>query len=161
MLRKIRHLIYKFFKSTSTTRWHFLIVAFLVPLIALSLKLFRYRRTHLGLAWLLKRLGKEKREHGGVEILSHPVVLALRRVKRHGPYRGHCLSRSLVLWVLLRHQGIAAKLIIGQYFKSSVFKAHAWVEYQGAPLNAGKKVRQYYTAFETDSPPRSLRPTSF
>jgi hypothetical protein len=28
------------------------------------------------------------------------------------------------------------------------FQAHAWLEYQGQPLNAGKRVRQKYMVFE-------------
>jgi len=49
------------------------------------------------------------------------------------PGRGLCLEQSLVLYYILRRRGLAARYCQG--VQSYPFTAHAWVEYQGTPLN--------------------------
>lgn len=49
------------------------------------------------------------------------------------PGRALCLERSLVLYYLLRHQGIAVTYCQG--VQPYPFLAHAWVEYRGQPIN--------------------------
>ncbi len=49
------------------------------------------------------------------------------------PGRGLCLEQSLVLYYILRRCGVAARYCQG--VQSYPFTAHAWVEYQGTPLN--------------------------
>jgi hypothetical protein len=66
---------------------------------------------------------------------------------RHSPFRGNCLSRSLTLWWLLRQQGLEGTLRIGTRFKDGQFQAHAWVEYDGQPLNEEPQVYYTFTVF--------------
>jgi transglutaminase-like putative cysteine protease len=49
------------------------------------------------------------------------------------PGRARCLEQSLVLYYLLRRDGIAARYCQG--VKPYPFQAHAWVEYRGEPIN--------------------------
>ncbi len=49
------------------------------------------------------------------------------------PGRALCLEQSLVLYYLLRRQGVAAKFRMG--IQAHPFAAHAWVEYRGQVLN--------------------------
>jgi len=49
------------------------------------------------------------------------------------PGRALCLEQSLVLYYLLRRQGIAVKYCQG--VQAHPLAAHAWVEYEGEPLN--------------------------
>lgn len=49
------------------------------------------------------------------------------------PGRALCLEQSLVLYYLLRRQGVAAKFRMG--VQAHPFAAHAWVEYRGQVLN--------------------------
>src|SRR5882724_10572300 len=49
------------------------------------------------------------------------------------PGRALCLEQSLVLYYLLRRQGVAARYRHG--VQAYPFEAHAWVEYRGYPLN--------------------------
>jgi Transglutaminase-like superfamily len=60
----------------------------------------------------------------------------------------NCLKQSLVLWILLRSQGIISELRIGVQRESTKFSAHAWVEYQGVVLNDTDDVRQRFQAFD-------------
>jgi len=62
-------------------------------------------------------------------------------------WKGNCLSRSIVLQRLLRLNGVKTKLCVGVRNKPK-FKAHAWIEYKGRPLNAGKRVRHNYQLIE-------------
>jgi len=59
------------------------------------------------------------------------VQLAVRRL----PLASACLSRSLVLWALLRAQGVDSELRFGVRRVGDDLEAHAWVEHQGRPLN--------------------------
>jgi hypothetical protein len=49
------------------------------------------------------------------------------------PGRAQCLERSLVLYYLLRRQGVDLRFVNG--VKVDPFAAHAWIEYRGRPLN--------------------------
>ncbi|MGK7927183.1 MAG: lasso peptide biosynthesis B2 protein [Spirulina sp.] len=60
----------------------------------------------------------------------------------------NCLKRSLVLWQLLRWQGIDSNLRIGVRRDRGNFEAHAWVEYQGIALNEVREVRQDFATFD-------------
>jgi len=56
---------------------------------------------------------------------------AVSRGLRIGPWRPRCLLRSLVLYRLLREQGVDAQLVIGLPDRASSPDAHAWVEVDG------------------------------
>lgn len=49
------------------------------------------------------------------------------------PGRALCLEQSLVLFYLLRSQGIPVRYCHG--VRPHPFQAHAWIEYQGVPIN--------------------------
>jgi hypothetical protein len=49
------------------------------------------------------------------------------------PGRALCLEQSLVLYYLLRRQGVPVRFAMG--VQAHPFSAHAWVEYRGAPIN--------------------------
>jgi hypothetical protein len=58
------------------------------------------------------------------------------------PGRALCLEQSLVLYYALRRQGIGAKYCQG--IQPYPFLAHAWVEYEGGPINDfPEHVRQF------------------
>ncbi len=66
---------------------------------------------------------------------------------RHCLFRPNCLQQSLVLWWLLRRQGVAGELRIGVRPEVTGLEAHAWVEFQGVPLNDGADVHQRFAPF--------------
>jgi hypothetical protein len=49
------------------------------------------------------------------------------------PGRALCLEQSLVLYYLLRRQGVAVRYCHG--VQPYPFEAHAWIEYRGEPIN--------------------------
>lgn len=68
---------------------------------------------------------------------------------RYGALRGNCLSKSLVLWHLLRRQGLNARLYVGGRRDGTPFEAHAWVEMDGRVINDSADVRQRFAPFES------------
>jgi len=67
---------------------------------------------------------------------------------REGVYRPNCLGQSLVLWWLLRQEGIASELRIGVRKQARRFQAHAWVERSGVVLNDSDEVHKHYAPFD-------------
>ena len=70
---------------------------------------------------------------------------AQRRVANATGLGGMCLARSLALWTLLRRRGIATDLRVGYRNRDGKVEGHAWLEYQGAPVNEAAAVIQTYT----------------
>lgn len=62
------------------------------------------------------------------------------------PKRALCLQRAAITTCLLRRCGIDAKMVIGaQRFP---FKAHAWTEVNGIPVNERRAVTEIYLVWE-------------
>ena len=62
------------------------------------------------------------------------------------PKRVLCLQRSTVLTCLLRSQGVAAAMVVGA--QNPPFKAHAWTEVDGIPINERRDVRTIYQVLD-------------
>jgi hypothetical protein len=62
------------------------------------------------------------------------------------PKRVLCLQRSFVTTYLLRHQGVAAEMVLGA--QKLPFKAHAWVEVEGRPVNERSDVQANYAVWD-------------
>lgn len=112
-------------------RLAFLAAVTLIPLMAVSVRVFDFRR--LG-RWMRPSAG---RRTTAVEQFAaiEEAVGAVARVGRHGPYAGNCLSRSLALWWLLDRRGVEAKLCLGVRMEEGRLTAHAWIECGGRVLN--------------------------
>jgi hypothetical protein len=83
-----------------------------------------------------------------VETQIWTTVRMVRVAVRYYQPWANCLKQSLVLWILLRFQGIISELRIGVQRESNKFSAHAWVEYQGVVLNDTDDVHQRFHAFD-------------
>jgi transglutaminase superfamily protein len=60
---------------------------------------------------------------------------ARRWLKRgRGPWTSSCLTRSLVLYAMLRQHGHRPRLHVGVEGDSRAFAAHAWVTLDGRPI---------------------------
>ncbi len=73
-----------------------------------------------------------------------PRALACR-VRRwlaygYGPWTSSCLTRSLVLYAMLRQHGYRPCFFIGVSGKESEFDAHAWITLDGAPVEDSPSV---------------------
>ena len=76
------------------------------------------------------------------------------------PVTGACLHRSVVLWTLLRREGIPCQLKLGAGdARSGPFEAHAWVECAGVALNEQESHLERYRPFGRAVVPAGFRPT--
>jgi len=104
-------------------------------------------------------------EDRGVRRARYPVPLLSRAVSRGlrvGSWQPRCLTRSMVLYDLLRKQGDPAELVIGLKEQASSSDAHAWVELEGrdiGPLPGGRGYREL-TRYPAPSRPPSNDPSS-
>ena len=62
------------------------------------------------------------------------------------PKEALCLQRSFVTTYLLRKQGVPAHMVLGA--QRLPFKAHAWVEVKGRPVNERSDVQAIYGVWE-------------
>jgi hypothetical protein len=62
------------------------------------------------------------------------------------PKRVLCLQRSAVTTCLLRACGVPTQMVIGA--QKFPFKAHAWTEVNGSPINERRDVRKAYVVWE-------------
>lgn len=79
------------------------------------------------------------------------LLRALKTGVEQTYWKGNCLSRSIVLQKLLLKNSIKSDFYIGVR-KKPKFKAHAWVECNGQPLNADKIVRKNYQIINNYQP---------
>ena len=78
--------------------------------------------------------------------MARVVAIAAGR----GPVRATCLRRSILLWWLLRRDGIETVLRVGVNREDGAFNAHAWVEYLGRPVNDTDDVALRFPSFDRD-----------
>ena len=123
---------------------------FLLPVTACALRCIGLRNT--------KRLMDSWRKHDATRATGDAaekwrVAYAARRMmeaaSRHGVVRGSCLSKSMVLWHLLRLQGLEATVHVGGRKDGRLFEAHAWVELDGRTVNDSEDVRERFAPFES------------
>ena len=129
-------------------RWLLIEALALLPLLSLGMRLLGLRRLHGTLAGLAPAPGPAAA--GGSAGLSQARAVAtlVQRAARHSPLGSTCLTRSLVLWWLLRRRGIAGEVCMGVAKEAAQFQAHAWVEYQGTVLNDDDQVRQRFAVLD-------------
>jgi len=78
------------------------------------------------------------------QAIARLVGVASSRV----PFRVACLHRSIVLWQLLRREGIPCELRLGARTDAGPFEAHAWVECGGAALGERPDHLSSYRRFD-------------
>jgi hypothetical protein len=79
---------------------------------------------------------------GTTERISHSLDVACVFY----PKRALCLQRSAVLVMMLRRRGVEAHMVIGA--QKLPFKAHAWVEVNGAIINDRLAEREKFLILE-------------
>ena len=126
-------------------RLTFLQALFLLPLAGLVLRLGRYQSVLSALQKITPI--KERRSTADPLPEARRTAVLVNAAARRGLYDATCLRRSLLLWWLLRRQGIDSRLRIGARLDGDNFSAHAWVEFQDNVLNDSPDVRTQYAAF--------------
>lgn len=136
----------RFSELDQPARGMFLRATALLPFVCASLRIRGFRKTQA----LLQKRFSEARDYAGPAPGSIAQLTArmVRAAVRHGFGHPTCLEQSLVLWWLLRRQGIVSDLRIGVRRAGGKFQAHAWVEYAGAALNQVDAAHEHYAAFD-------------
>ncbi len=121
----------------------------MLPLTALMLWVLGFTRTQSMLATLApidkhSGLGQKQATVYQAHVTAKMVTVAAQR----GPFRASCLPQSLVLWWLLRRQGIDNELRFGVRKNPDRLEAHAWVELQGTVLNERGDVNRRFIPFQ-------------
>lgn len=121
---------------------------FLLPVTACMLRFFGVKKT--------KRLLDPRRKHDGREAtgaagekwrIADAAVRMTEAASRYGMVRGNCLSKSMVIWHLLRRHGLQSTVHVGGRKDSRLFEAHAWVELDGRTINDSEDVRERFAPF--------------
>jgi hypothetical protein len=118
-----------------------------LPMISLALRTLGFKRTQA----LLLRCGKPSTRHRTDQPWAAAYACSAAQMVGaaawRGPYHATCLERSLLLWWLLRRAGIPTDLRIGVRLDAGRLAAHAWVEWDGRPLNVSADVGRRFAAF--------------
>ena len=120
--------------------------AFLLPIVAASLKTVGLRRTQSWLAGntLAPMRPATEQTRADVRRAVHIVAAAYRL----HPLPSSCLPRTVVLWSLLQRRGIGAEVRIGvRYNTQGQFESHAWLEWNGEVLNDAADIATRYVPF--------------
>jgi len=113
------------------------------------LGLLAYDLCHLGRNFpLLYRLiqGWATAPHVPPHNIAERVTQAVNYACVLYPKRIFCLQRSVITTSLLRSSGIPAQMVLG--VQKSPFKAHAWTEVEGQPINERRNVQRAYLIWE-------------
>lgn len=129
----------------------------LLPFAALALSVMglgRYQR-------LLERFSRGSKagvggDGRGLRDRVRKTARLVEAAGRYGPYRAKCLPKSLTLWWLLRRQGIESQVRFGARKNARRMEAHAWVEFEGTPLNDSTDVGERFKPFEPAAMPEEV-----
>ena len=137
LLRKIR----SFVSLPAAERRCYFAALLLFPVVDVCLRLFSWERCH---RWA--QLWAQRGPAQAVRQFPPPRRIAwlVERAARHCPWPATCLRRSLLLWAFLLRSGVASELRLGFRNPGGKFEAHAWVEWNGLPLNDTPDVRSRY-----------------
>ena len=143
--------------STRWARWRALVPAqrrtlvlawCLLPAVWLALWVWGLPRLQVWLAHRQMAAPPGTMPLSTVTGLGRAVNIAARLT----PFPVTCLTRSLLLVWLLRRQGVASELRIGVQLREGVFRAHAWVERDGVPVNDRADVAADFAPFDDLGP---------
>jgi hypothetical protein len=119
-----------------------------LPITGVLVKRAGYRRLHDTLSRVVPVAPIPADPLAEATTISRLVSLAADR----GPIRATCLTSSLALWLLLRRHGVEAEVCLGVRGGTAEPHGHAWVEYQGRPLNETVDVRNRFFVMNAPGP---------
>lgn len=117
---------------------------FLIPVSGLILSLLGYNRCLNLLSTKVNQTSTLSFEEQQTRVFQ--VQAGFKAALRYLPYRGTCLSRSLLLQRILHQHGSAVKLKIGVNIKDGETFAHAWLEFNGETVHT---IRDLDMGFKT------------
>jgi hypothetical protein len=132
----------KFLALTPSEQWLYISAVLLLPFFWLGLRVLGLARLQ---SWIqgISLTAKSSPPVGELKAIGALV----NRAARYAPGPVTCLTRSLLLRWLLRRRGLASDLRIGVQLTQGRLDAHAWVEYEGQPINDTPDVSRRFAAF--------------
>jgi hypothetical protein len=119
------------------SEWGLLIqAAACFPAVGLALRLLPLRRLLVLAQW-------GARPDATLKVTPERVSRLVEIASRFYPFAVTCLNRSLVLYTLLSRRGLRVHLLLGAAKENGEFKAHAWIEHEGALVSKGAVTEQY------------------
>ncbi len=117
----------------------------LLPVIHVALRVLGYSRLRIALEKLIP-LGKNQASFSELNILQEAQRISwiVYVAAEHSLYKATCLRKSLLVWWLLREEGIQSQVCFGVRLLGHSLEAHAWVEYHGTVLNDAQDIRVQY-----------------
>jgi hypothetical protein len=142
VLRKIRTII----SFGADAGWLTLVSAVLAVAISVGFHVVGVARTQRYVrAWASGR--KIRPWTAGPRDLIGSARRAQRAVGRNIGIQGTCLARSMTLWAMLLRFGLATDLRLGMRKRSGSMEGHAWLEYEGVPINESRDVIRTYDVY--------------
>jgi hypothetical protein len=144
--KSLRDKAHRWDNLSAQERGIFLRAFILLLLVTASLKTVGFRRTQAWLTVKTFRAFARPVEETRAEVWR--TALLVRSARKWQILPITCLSHSLVLWKLLRRQGIDSDIRIG--VRRGTFgqvEAHAWIEWNGEVLNDCADIAAQYAPF--------------
>jgi hypothetical protein len=123
----------------------------LIPWVVIGIRLFGFRRTKSALDRWSQTPGSAVAPPPDEAAARARTVARIAGIAAgRGPVRATCLRRSLLIWWLLRRDGIDAEIRIGVRRDGEDLSAHAWVEHRGVPVGETDDLESRYDHFDRD-----------
>ena len=151
MINKLQTKLAKFNSLPLADKMMFVAATLSLPWVWLALQLLGLRRLQ---AWLQTPSTAESNPvaNHNQQVAARRVAMLVNRAAQQPFVPATCLSRSLYLQWLLKRHGITSQLGIGIDKTTGVFKAHAWVECAGIPMNDQPDIAKNFAVFPERHP---------
>ncbi len=112
-----------------------------LPVMAAAVRLLGYVRTRRWLETQSKRANTRTATAAELDAAGQLAQLAAMAGGR-GPINTTCLRQSLLVYWLLRRQGLAPEHKVGVRKQDAILDAHAWVDLNGRSLDPSKSTHK-------------------
>jgi len=120
----------------------------LIPVIEIWMRRTSFQRCQRGLLRLARWLPPyTRRDMSPAQAQKIAKLVALGNT-RYSLYRADCLTTSLAIQYVITRLGGHAELCLGVRTLAGQFEAHAWVEYEGVPLDQLETVAEIYSRMD-------------
>jgi hypothetical protein len=93
----------------------------------------------------------------GEKRFAEVVAQLINSAARHSLVAANCLPQSLLVWCMLRREGIEAEFRIGVRKDRQSVEAHAWVEVSGQAVNDQSDDERRFQPFDATILPSEVR----
>lgn len=143
LITKLNHKLNTFLKLSFLEKSLVIQGLILLPLIHFYLQLKGLKKTQVLLTKLVPKFKQiNNNNHNNLSQIFR-IAKTIKIISKYYPF-ATCLRQSLLLWYLLKKEGIESKLCIGVRKEKKQLLAHAWVEYQGFAINETNNINQIF-----------------